>query len=148
MRPGRPATEAALRAHVYLVATMLPLLVRVLPLKVLLRLMTPPARLRPYRTVPPDRIAAIVARRLRNPRNMRRRACLRRGLTLYHFLRLAGVPAAIHFGVYPPDADPRRLHAHCWVTVDGVALTEPPGQPSAVLFTHGGPAGEGDAEKA
>ncbi len=147
MRLGRPATEAALRAHVWLVATVLPLLVRLLPLKALLRLMTPPARLRPYSAVPPARIAALVARRLRHPHNMRRRACLRRGLTLYHFLRLAGVPAAIHFGVYPPEADPQRLHAHCWVTVDGAALTEPPGQPSAVLFTHGGPSGKGEAEK-
>jgi hypothetical protein len=140
LRPGRPAIERALAAHVWLVATALPLLVRVLPLKALLRMMTPPQRLRPYRRVPPDRIAAAVERRLRNPRNMRRRACLRRGFTLYHFLRLAGVPAALQFGVFAPGADPARLHGHCWVTVDGVAFSAPPGQPSAVLLTHGGPA--------
>ncbi len=148
MRPGRPAGEGALRAHVWLVATVLPLLVRVLPLKALLRLMTPAARLRPYRGVTPERIAAVVARRLRNPRNMRRRACLRRGITLYHFLRLAGAPAVLHFAVYPPEADPGRLHAHCWVTVGGEALSEPPARPAAELFAHGTPAGEGEIGKA
>ena len=144
MRTGATAIEAALRAHVWLVATVLPLLVRVVPLKGLLRLMTPPACLRPYRAVPPERIAAAVARRLRNPRNMRRRACLREGLTLFHFLRLAGVPAVLQFGVYPPQVDAARMHAHCWVSVDGVALSAPPGQPAALLLSHGGPAAEGD----
>jgi hypothetical protein len=133
-------TDGVLRAHVGLVATALPLLVRVAPLKVLLRLMTPPARFQPYRGVPAGRIAALVARRLLRLRHMRRRACLRHGLVLYHFLRLAGVPAMLQFGVYPPDVDPGRLHAHCWVTVDGVALTEPPGGRSAVLLAHGGAA--------
>ena len=136
-------TEAVLRAHVWLVATLLPLLVRVLPLKALLRLMTPPARLKPYGAIAPDRIVAAVDGRLRNPRNMRRRACLRHGLTLYHFLRLAGVPAVLEFGVYPPELDPGRMHAHCWVTVDGVAASAPPGQPAAVVLRHG-PGLEGD----
>jgi hypothetical protein len=130
-------TEVVLRAHVWLVATLLPLLVRVLPLKALLRLTTPPARLRPYGRVAADRIVAAVDGRLRNPRNMRRRACLRHGLTLYHFLRLAGVPAVLEFGVYPPELDPGRMHAHCWVTVDGVAVSAPPGQPAAVVLRHG-----------
>ena len=39
-------------------------------------------------------------------------------------LRLAGVPAVLEFGVYPPELDPQRMHAHCWVTVDGVAVAD------------------------
>ena len=145
MRTGKRAIEAPLRAHVWLVATLLPLLVRVLPLKALLRLMTPPGWWRPYRAVPSERIAAAVARRLKHPHNMRRRACLREGLTLYHFLRLAGVPAVLQFGVYPPELDPGRMHAHCWVTVDGVPVSAPPGQPAALVLTHGAPARASEA---
>ena len=135
-----------LRGHVWLVATLIPLLVRVLPLRYLLRLLTPPARFRPYRDVDLDEVRRLVARRLAEPRNMRRRACLREGLTLFHFLRLGGKPAVLQFGVLPvPDAA-RRLHAHCWVTVDGQAASEPAAAPSATMLVHGGsrngPAGD------
>jgi len=147
LRTDRPAIEAALRAHVWAVATLLPLLVRLLPLRALLRVMTPPARLRPYHIIPPERIVAAVGRRLRNPRHMRRRACLRQGLTLYHFLRLAGVPAVLEFGVYPPGADAVRLHAHCWVSVGGRAVSAPPGRPAALLLTHGAERLRNDAER-
>jgi hypothetical protein len=111
--------EFILKAHVWSGATFMPLLVRLLPLKALLSLLTPPANMRPYRNVPRERIVSMIQRRLRRPRNMKRRACLRRGLMLYHFLRLAGLPAVLHFGVLPPSSDPHRLHAHCWVSLDG-----------------------------
>jgi len=69
---------------------------------------------------------------------MRRRACLRQGLLLFHFLRLAGLPAVVHFGVFSPATDPRRLHGHCWVTLGGVCLSPPPEAPAAVLLSRGG----------
>jgi hypothetical protein len=85
--------------------------------------------------MPPEEISRLVAHRLRQPRNMRRRACLRHGLTLFHFLRLAGCPAVLHIGVFPPRFDSRRMHAHCWVTLNDVCLSPPPEQPVATLFT-------------
>lgn len=129
--------EILLRAHVWTVAAVLPLAVRLAPLRSLLRLLTPPAGVAPYRSVPAERVAEIVRRRLGKPRNMKRRACLRKGLTLYHFLRLTGRPAVVQFGVYPrPDAS-RGMHAHCWVTLDGEAVSAPADGPHAVLWVHG-----------
>ncbi|MGD0349160.1 MAG: lasso peptide biosynthesis B2 protein [Verrucomicrobiota bacterium] len=124
-----------LPGHIWLLATLIPLLVKILPLKRLLRLLTPPPRFKPYGGMPPEEISRLVAHRLRQPRNMRRRACLRHGLTLFHFLRLAGCPAVLHIGVFPPQSDSRRMHAHCWVTLNDVCLSPPPEQPVATLLT-------------
>jgi hypothetical protein len=133
-----PVKLRILRVHVWTLATFLPLLVRIVPLQLLVRLLTPSRRLRIYAGVPTDQIVALVRHRLRKPWNMRRRRCLREGLVIYHILRLAGQPAIVHFGVYPPSTDPKRLHGHCWVTVDGTCVSTPPGQPSADLMTCGG----------
>jgi hypothetical protein len=135
-----------LRAHLWLVAAMIPLLVKVFPLKGLLRLLTPPAWLAPYRGIAWQEITQRVARRLANPRMMRRRFCLRQSLTLFHFLRLAGYPAVLRIGVYPPAPQQRRTQAHGWVTLDDVALTPPPQGPAAVVLVHG-QASQGDSAK-
>ena len=129
--------EFILRGHLWLVATLVPLAVKFLPLKRLLQLLTPPRRLAPYAGILPDRIVAIVERRLRRPRNMRRRACLRKGTVLFHFLRLAGVAASLHISVYPPPARQKRMLAHCWVSVDGRCLCNPPKGPVALSLVHG-----------
>lgn len=74
---------------------------------------------------------------------MRRRACLREGIALFHFLRLAGLPAALHIGVYPPDGAQGRLRAHCWVT-DGCKTPGNASQePIAVVLSYSGPASKG-----
>ena len=127
--------DAALRAHVWLVAALVPLLVRLAELGRLVRWLTPSPRRRPYRGIPAERIVAVVRRRLRRPRHMRRRACLREGLTLYHFLRLAGVEAELRFGVFAPPPEGGRTHAHCWVTVGEQALSAPPAEPVALVLT-------------
>lgn len=130
-----------LRGHIWLLATLIPLLEKILPLKLLLCWLTPPSRFKPYAGATPEEISGLVARRLREPRNMRRRACLRHGLTLFHFLRLAGWPAVLRVGVFPPSVDRRRMHAHCWVTLNDVAMSPPPEQPVATLLTCGIPDG-------
>jgi len=126
-----------LRAHVWLVASLIPLAVRIVPLKWLLRVLTPPRGLRIYRDVPVERVVRIVRRRLSAPRNMRRRACLRASLTLFHFLRLSGRPAVLHFGVYPAGGPAGPMHAHCWVTLDGQAISTPAEGPHAPMLVHG-----------
>ncbi len=128
-----------LRGHVWLLATLIPLLEKFIPLKWLLRLLTPPPRFQPYAGTSPEEISRLVTHRLREPRNMRRRACLRQGLTLFHFLKLAGWPAVLRIGVFPPGLDRRRMHAHCWVTLNDVPLSPPPEQPVATLLTCGIP---------
>jgi len=123
----------ALRVHVWLAAGVMPLLVRLLSLRALLRLLDPPRWLRPYAGLSDERIVAAVERRLRNPRNMRRRACLRKGLVLYHFLRLAARPAELRFAVYPRPDERGRMHGHCWVVLAGRCLMPPPDRPAAIL---------------
>ena len=125
-----------LRAHIGSVALLVPLLVRVLPLRGVLWLMTPPRWWRPYRRVAPDAVCGAVRRRLARPRLMKRRACLREGLMLFHFLCLAGHEPELHFAVFPPAPAPRRVHAHCWVTLDGCECSAPPQEPSAEMMRY------------
>ncbi|MDK1032188.1 MAG: lasso peptide biosynthesis B2 protein [Planctomycetia bacterium] len=129
--------DLALRAHVWAVASIIPLLVRVCSLKNLLNLLGRASRRTLYGHTSAERIAETVNRRLRAPRNMRRRACLRKGLTMYYFLRLAGMPAVLHFAVHPWDRPSDRMHAHCWVTVDGTAMSEAAPEPFSILLEHG-----------
>lgn len=128
--------EVILRAHVWLVATVLPLLVQFMPFRGLLVLVERPRRWTPYRGIALERIVEIVDRRLQNPHNMRRRRCLRQGLTLFHFLRLASVPSVLNFGVLGPATANQRLHAHCWVTIQGRDLYAPLHRTFAVLLTR------------
>ena len=126
-----------LRVHVWLVAAVMPLLVDMLSLPMLVRLLTPPAWWRPYRRASVRQMLDAVQRRLARPINMRRRACLRRSLVLYHFLRLAGRQASIEFGVFSPSAETKRMHGHCWVSMDGQAVTDERNLPPAIVY-HGG----------
>lgn len=48
--------------------------------------------------------------------------CLTRGVTLYYFLRRAGLPVELQFGV---QHTPSAFHAHCWLMVDGQPFAEP-----------------------
>ncbi|MCK4601295.1 MAG: lasso peptide biosynthesis B2 protein [Phycisphaerae bacterium] len=125
-----------LQAHVYLVASLIPLLVNLFPLKKVLRLLTPSRRFQPYRDAGSEEIAAIIRRRLRDPANMRRRSCLREGLMMFHFLCLAGKPTKLQIGVYAPRADQKRTRAHCWVMLNGECISSPPREPVAVVLTH------------
>jgi len=122
-------------------AAFVPLLVNLFSLKRLLWLMTPSARFRPYKGASPREIAKIVRRRLRNPTNMRRRRCLREGLMMFHFLCLAGKAAVLRIGAYAPSEGLKRMHAHCWVTLDGDCISSPPHEPVAVVLTHTQPRG-------
>jgi hypothetical protein len=133
--------------HVSVLATLIPLLVRWLPLHRVLRIFSgksqskkPSARRasRLYAGISPDRIVQIVRHRLRAPRMMKRRPCLREGLLLFYFLRRAGFAPILRFAVYPPALDPNRLHAHCWVTLDGQPLNDEPQGEYAVVLTAGG----------
>jgi hypothetical protein len=129
--------KAALVLHVWIVAAISPLLDRFLTLERMLGLLTPHRSFGPYASVSPDLMAAIVHRRLRRPIHMRRRACLRLSLVLYHFLRLSGAEAVFHVAVFPPSVDHKRLHAHSWVTVGRVCLSEPATEQAVEILTYG-----------
>ncbi|MGO8705273.1 MAG: lasso peptide biosynthesis B2 protein [Candidatus Brocadiia bacterium] len=124
------------KLHVALFALAVPLLARLLPLRWQLRLFTPPRRWTPYRGLSAEEIKSVVLRRLEKPRLMRRRICQRRGLTLFHFLSLSGIRSELRFGVYAKRPQQRRTVAHCWVTVDGEALADPPMEPCALVLVY------------
>jgi hypothetical protein len=123
--------------HVWVVAAIIPLLDKFLTLERMLRLLTPRRPFGPYRGADPDLIVEIARRRLRRPVHMRRRACLRLSLVLYHFTHLAGVDAVFHVAVFPPSVDPKRLHAHSWVTVGDRCLSDPPQGHAAEVLCYG-----------
>ncbi|HUT37592.1 MAG TPA: lasso peptide biosynthesis B2 protein [Planctomycetota bacterium] len=125
-----------LRAHVWWEACLILLLVKLLPLTWVLRLLSPPRWWHPYRGVSPDAIGELVRRRLARPRHMKRRACLRQGLMLFHFLCLAGHEPELHFAVFPAESPPRPMHAHCWVTLGGVACSPPAEPPCAEMMRY------------
>lgn len=130
-------TRMVLRAHVWLLATLIPLLDRLMTLPKMLRLLTPRRPWRGYRAVSASDVLAAVERRLARPRQMKRRACLRRGLVVFHLLRLTGRPARLHFGVYPQREEGDRLRGHCWVECEGQVLCTPPEPDAAEVMIHG-----------
>ena len=124
------------KLHVALFALAVPLAARLLPLRWLLRVLTPPRGWTPYRGISAEEIRSAVLRRLERPRLMRRRICQRRGLTLFHFLSLAGIRSELRFGVYAQRPQMSRTTAHCWVTVNGEALADPPMEPFALVLVY------------
>jgi hypothetical protein len=65
--------------------------------------------------------------------------CLRRSLTRYHYLRRAGLPVAVRFGVRLVGGKPdRELTGHAWLTLDGQPYYEDGEnyQGFTVMLTH------------
>ena len=119
--------------HVTLLALVIPDVSRWLPLQSLLRLFTPQESGWPYVGMSADQILGVIERRLRDPWRMRGRRCLRSGLLAFYFLRRAGIPAVLHFGVYATGQT--RDQAHCWLTLDGRILADPPGERHVLVLT-------------
>lgn len=126
---------AILRWHVTLLALVIPDVSRRLPLARLLARFTPRGPSRLYAGVDAESIVNIVRERVRRPWRMRGRRCLRHGLLLFHFLRLTGRPAVLHFCVYKQSLG--REQAHCWVTLAGRAVSDPPEADHVVILVHG-----------
>jgi len=124
-----------LRCHIGCLALVLPDASKLLPLKNLLAWMTPRDALGWYRGMAEQEIVEMVQRRLAHPLRMRGRRCLREGLLCFHFLRLAGVPAELHFGVFVRSRG--RELAHCWVVVQGRSVTLPPQDDYMLILRHG-----------
>lgn len=121
--------------HVAILSLLIPDLSKRLSLAKLLQLFTPRRVSRRYATLTQEDIMRTIERRLRAPWRMRGRPCLRRGLLLFYFLRLAGIPAVLHFGVYRSSGP--REQAHCWVVVNGQCVADPPQEPYALVLVHG-----------
>jgi hypothetical protein len=121
------------RLHMMLLSLVIPDLSRCLRLEALLRMFTPRTSGRLYAGLGEERIVTLILQYLRNPWRMRGRRCLRVGLLSFYFLRLAGIPAELRFGVYTKSR-PGEL-AHCWITVRDRCLTEPPQEAYVPILT-------------
>ena len=77
----------------------------------------------PRQPPPPDTLlAAYVSQVLRRLPPPWRYTCLRRSLVLFHLLRRAGCPVALHIGVRKQDG---ALQAHAWLVLAGEPYLEP-----------------------
>ncbi len=122
----KPLMYIVFRVHLQIYLVWILLLDKVAPIHRMARMATPPLWWRPYRSLSIEQILQAVQKSLRNPKYMKRRFCMRFGLTLYHFLRLSGREAVVHFSLASPTLDPDRLHGHCWVSLHGQPVADPP----------------------
>jgi len=121
----RSPREALLLVRVAAFAATVPWLMR-LPLPRLAALLDrapPPSRRRGRADAAAEleRLDRLVALAPRVARPLVRTGCLTRGVTLYRFLRRAGLGVELRFGL-----DPRAGAAdgHCWLALDGEPLLE------------------------
>ncbi len=131
----KKALKIALVMHVWIVATITPLLVRIFTLKRILEVFSPSPLFQPYRGFSAEDLAGVVKNRLKSPIYMVRRACLREGLLIFHFLRLAGLEATLHMSVLSRE-EFGRFHAHCWVTSSGSELSTPTSLKMTEVFSY------------
>ena len=128
----------ALHVHVWWTARSLPFTVKRCSLDRLLAGTTPlPGRM-PYRGVSAHEIIDAVRESTKRPWRMGGRRCLREGLLAFRFLRLAGHPAVLHFAIEPDSVAADSPSAHCWVTVAGVCVINPPSPTMKLLFSWDG----------
>jgi hypothetical protein len=102
-------------------AAIVPALMQI-PLPRLAALLTRPPR---HRAPGPDeieRIERIVALAPRVAYPLVRSGCLTRGVTLFWFLRRAGLDVELRFGLDPGELE--TTDGHCWLTLDGEPFLE------------------------
>ncbi len=121
----QPGLPLRLRWQLWWQARLLPVAARRRSLLQLLQAALPArpdSRWHPAAAAVVEPVLASVAR----PWRMRGRRCLREGLLAFRFLRLAGHPAVLHFGIDPQSLRGERVRAHCWVSVGDEILVNPP----------------------
>lgn len=125
LRELRDPAEAWLLARVCAFGAAVPLLMR-LPLPRVAALLTPAPRRRPPRRRPSssdiERLERLVAIAPRVAGPLVRPGCLTRGVTLFWFLRRAGLDVELRFGLDPRDEP--GTDGHCWLSVDGEPFLE------------------------
>ena len=130
-----PARRRRLRLEAWLFARLLPLRLGHDLSAALALAEAAPGR---HLCAPPEAIAHLVGRVTRRPVLMRRRRCLRAGLTGFRMLRRAGHDPALHFALVPDSLGADRINAHCWVTLAGRPVIGDRTPEMVELFVHRG----------
>ena len=118
-----PTLPFRLRARLWLRSAILPDLSKWAELETLLMWYTPRRTCAAWRRYEAAEILAAIDQHLAGCRRMRGRRCLRRGLLALYFLRLAGHPAVLHFGVF--NRPQGRALAHAWTSVGALVDDAP-----------------------
>lgn len=132
------ALPLRLRVALWAWARALPLFARGSRMDRLLAVATPAAGDTPYSGITADSIVAAVKRVTARPWRMRGTRCLREGVLAFRFLRLAGHDAVIAFGVERDSIANGAIRAHCWVTIEGRCVINPPYPGIIPIMTHDG----------
>jgi hypothetical protein len=114
------AAGVLLSAQIFAVAAAVPVLVR-LKLARLAGRLEPAPRRRPADPVEVDELIQRIERVLERGYPLVRTGCLTRGITLFYFLRRAGVDVRLAFGMGRPFGDDE---GHCWLVKDGLPYLE------------------------
>jgi hypothetical protein len=133
-----PSTSLPFGWNLWIAARMMTLFAKRRPLDEILRRATPDAGSRAYADLPPAEIVAAVKASVARPWRMRGRPCLREGLLAFHYLSLAGHRPVLHFGIVPRTAATAHPRAHCWLSLNGKTVLNPPLEPMLDLFSYDG----------
>ncbi|RMF95332.1 MAG: lasso peptide biosynthesis B2 protein [Candidatus Schekmanbacteria bacterium] len=112
----RRITEFVIYSKIFLLATILPLLLKVLSLPSVMKILTPSKNRRHWRQWKVDIIVKGTDKILGIGFFIYHPTCLKKSLILYHFLRKEGMDVAIHFGVRKRNG---TLDGHSWLTKKG-----------------------------
>jgi hypothetical protein len=113
--------EGLLLLRVCAFGAAVPLLMR-LPLPRLAALVSRPPRRSAPAAAEIDRLVRVIDLAPRAARPLVRSGCLTRGLTLFWFLRRAGLDVELRFGL---DAAPEgAIDGHCWLALGGEPFLE------------------------
>jgi hypothetical protein len=123
LRELRGGHELILLARLGAFAAAVPLLMR-LPLTRVAGLITWPPRRRHPSATEVERLERLVALAPRVGRPLVRTGCLTRGLTLFWFLRRAGLDVELRFGLDPTNDHDGLTDGHCWLTLNGEPFLE------------------------
>lgn len=138
MTPFPPPGLLPFRADLWFAARLMPMFTKRNDLEPLLLLATPAAGTRTFEDLDADTIVAAVKAVVARPWRMRGRRCLREGLLAFHYLTLAGHAPLLHFGVIPQSLRSPKTSAHCWVSIGGDIILNPPRRAMHELFVYDG----------
>lgn len=120
----------------YVSARLLPLYLKRAPLQKIVQLATPEPELRGSLSLTHDEITSSVKSVLSRPWRMAGRRCLREGVMAFHYLSLAGHEPVFHFAVNAASLATARPRAHCWISIDGKVVLNPPEPGMVEVFRY------------
>lgn len=130
----------------WIAARLMPVVAKRAAIGELLASATPDPAVRAYGELTTEDIVAAVKQTTSRPWRMRGRRCLREGLLAFRYLSLADHCPSIHFAVDPASLKTARARAHCWITVRGDTVMNPPDPSMIELFSYDGSASIPTAE--